>query len=76
MTGEGEEQNDNHMAADDTDNDGGEAAEEVIELVKWRFKFFDDDIKRLMRQLTKKDEIIYKRVLEMYEEQRNWGIMR
>jgi len=71
--GEGEEQDDNDMAADDTDNDGGEAAEEVIELVKWRFKFFDDDIKRLMRQLTKKDEIIYKRVLEMYEEQRNWA---
>lgn len=59
------------MAADDKENDGG--AEEVIELVKWRFKFFDDDIKRLMRQLTKKDEIIYKRVLEMYEEQRNWA---
>ena len=37
------------FAADDTENEGA-----VVDLVKWRFRFFDDDVKRLMRQLTKK----------------------
>jgi hypothetical protein len=66
-------EDDSEIAADDTENEGETAAEEVVDLVKWRFRFFDDDVKRLMRQLTKHDEVIYKRVLEMYDEQRNWG---
>jgi len=64
---------DSEIAAGDTENEDETTAEEVVDLVKWRFQFFDDDVKRLMRQLTKSDEVIYKRVLEMYEEQRNWG---
>ena len=35
---------------------------------------FDDDLQQLIHKLTKGDAIVYQRVLELYEEQRYWGL--
>ena len=44
-----------------------------IKLVSPDINNFDQDLQSLIRKLTAGDEVIYKRVLQLYEEQRNWG---
>lgn len=45
-----------------------------IKLASPEVNKFDDDLQKLIQKLTEGDVVVYERVLELYEEQRNWGL--
>jgi hypothetical protein len=45
-----------------------------IKLISPDVSTFDKDLQMLIRKLTEGDSVVYKRVLQLYEEQRNWGL--
>ncbi|KAL7473015.1 hypothetical protein ACHAXS_013404 [Conticribra weissflogii] len=61
--------NDHHKHEKD-----GEGEEPTVKLASPKFENFDEDLQRLILEYTSGDAIIFKRVLEMYEEQRHWGL--
>ena len=44
-----------------------------IKLISPDIDIFDQNLQNLIHKFTAGDEVIYKRVLQLYEEQRNWG---
>jgi hypothetical protein len=45
-----------------------------IKLISPDVSTFDKDLQMLIRKLTEGDSVVYERVLQLYEEQRNWGL--
>lgn len=45
-----------------------------IKLVSPDVSIFEDDLQELIKNLTAGDAVVYQRVLELYEEQRYWGL--
>jgi len=55
--------------------DNGDATSSVIATFKeTELDMLDADLKDLVRKYTSGDEIIYRRVLDLYEEQRSWDL--
>lgn len=51
-----------------------EGVEPTVKLASPKFETFDEDLQKLILEYTAGDAVIFQRVLEMYEEQRHWGL--
>eukprot|EP00569_Conticribra_weissflogii_P001608 CAMPEP_0171351538 /NCGR_PEP_ID=MMETSP0878-20121228/39330_1 /TAXON_ID=67004 /ORGANISM="Thalassiosira weissflogii, Strain CCMP1336" /LENGTH=630 /DNA_ID=CAMNT_0011856869 /DNA_START=150 /DNA_END=2042 /DNA_ORIENTATION=+ len=51
-----------------------EGEEPTVKLASPKFESFDEDLQKLILEYTAGDAVIFQRVLEMYEEQRHWGL--